>query len=88
VVTTSSGAIQLVTPETIKWTREESLSEIAAVRFVDLGEPEVEEARHLMADETFAARLTRHISELKVSPGGVQARLAGWLSLGSKSGDN
>jgi hypothetical protein len=76
VITTSSGAIQLVTPETIKWTREESLSEIAAVRFVDLGEPEVEEARHLMADETFAARLTRHISELKVSPGQVQVQLA------------
>jgi hypothetical protein len=68
ILTTSSGAIQLITPDTIAWTREESLSDIAAVRFVDLGEPEVEEARHLMTDETFVSRVTRHVAELKVGP--------------------
>ncbi len=67
MLTTSSGGLQLVKQDGNKWTREESLSEIAAVRFVDLGEPEVEEARHAMAEEGFAGRLIRHMLELRVS---------------------
>lgn len=49
------------------WTREEGLSDLAAVRFIDLGEPEVEQAGHVIEEEGFLGRLTRHMSELKVS---------------------
>jgi hypothetical protein len=59
-----------------RWTREESLVEIKAVRFVDLGEPEVEETRHLLMEEEFLARLSRHIIELKVGYVGVSCLLA------------
>ncbi|ORY24884.1 putative endoplasmic reticulum protein [Naematelia encephala] len=71
MLTTSSGALQLIqgsSQVTAKWTREESLAEIAEVRFIELGEPEVEEVRHLLADESFFGRLTRHIAEFQALP--------------------
>lgn len=66
MLTTSSGAMQLVHGQGIRWHREESLADIAAVRFVDLGEPEVEHTRMLLAEESFFQRITRHITELRV----------------------
>lgn len=66
MLTTSTGALQLVKQEGSEWTREESLADIIAVRFVDLGEPEVEEVRHAMSEEGFAGRLIRHVLELRV----------------------
>lgn len=50
-----------------QWTREESLADVTAVKFVDLGEPEVEEVREVLDEEGFGARLVRHLGELKVS---------------------
>jgi hypothetical protein len=67
MLSTSSGALQLVHSQGIAWTREESLANIAAAKFVDLGEPEVQEARDLLHDESFLARFTRHVNELRVS---------------------
>ena len=67
LLTTSSDALLLVGRDTTRWTREESLSDIAAVRFLALGEREVEETSHILADETFAERLLRHTKQLKVS---------------------
>jgi len=67
LLTTSSGAIQLVQQDKLLWTREEALSDIVAIKFIELGEPEVEEARHAMAEENFAARSLRHLFELRVS---------------------
>lgn len=49
------------------WTREESLANIVAVKFIDLGERQVEETRQILADENIVQRLTRHLVELKVS---------------------
>jgi len=69
IITTSSGAIQHVNNDKISWTREESLADIAAVRFIDLGEPEVEEVREILSEEAFFGRTLRHISELKVGLG-------------------
>lgn len=51
-----------------KWTREEGLSNLAAVRFVELGEPEVEQVGHVIEEEGLLGRLARHLVELKVSP--------------------
>jgi hypothetical protein len=70
MLTTSSGALQLVKQDGSKWTREESLTEIAALRFVDLGEPEAAEVRHVMAEEGFLGRLTRHTLEFRVGATG------------------
>jgi len=42
------------------------LSDIAAVRFIDLGEPEVEQAGHVIEEESTIGRLSRHLVELKV----------------------
>lgn len=67
VLTTSNGAIQLISQEKLFWTREEALSDLAAVKFIELGEREVEEARHVLAEEGFVARTLRHAVELKVS---------------------
>lgn len=70
ILSTSNGALlfaqQERQKETIRWTREESLAEIAAVRFIDLGEPAVEEVRHVLADESFFGRVARHLAELRV----------------------
>jgi hypothetical protein len=58
--------LQLVQNDGTQWTREEGLSDIAAVRFIDLGEPEVEQAGHIIEEESTAGRLSRHLVELKV----------------------
>lgn len=63
---TSTGASQYWQLGGVKWTREESLADVRAVRFVELGEPEVEDASGVMAGEGFLGRLVRHVSELKV----------------------
>ncbi|WWC58978.1 uncharacterized protein I303_101524 [Kwoniella dejecticola CBS 10117] len=68
VLTTSSGAIQRMELDKPGWIREESLADIKAARFVDLGEPETEEVREVLAEETFAGRLGRHLAELKDLP--------------------
>ncbi|WRT65199.1 uncharacterized protein IL334_002142 [Kwoniella shivajii] len=69
VLTTSNGAIQRMELDNPGWVREESLSDIKAARFVDLGEPETEEVREVLAEEGFAGRLSRHLVELKDLPG-------------------
>jgi hypothetical protein len=66
VLTTSNGAIQFISQEKLFWTREEALADLAAVKFIELGEREVEEARHVLAEEGFFARTRRHVAELKV----------------------
>lgn len=75
MITTSSGAMQLVHGQGIAWQREESLADIAATRFVDLGEPEVEETGTLLAEEGFFARTTRHMLALRVSVGSPSLHL-------------
>lgn len=39
---------------------------MAAVKFIELGEREVEEVRHVLAEENFFSRTLRHLVELKV----------------------
>ncbi|OCF34020.1 hypothetical protein I316_04366 [Kwoniella heveanensis BCC8398] len=69
VLTTSNGAIQRMNLNSPGWVREESLADIRGVRFIELGEPEVEEVREVLAEEGFVGRLTRHIAEIKDLPG-------------------
>jgi hypothetical protein len=70
LVSTSTGSLQLVEQDlkgSTKWIREESLSDIAVLRFINLGEPEVEVVRDIMAEEGFVGRIARQLAELKVS---------------------
>lgn len=67
LTTSSTGALQLIQNDGTKWTREEGLSNLAAVRFVELGEPEVEQVGHVIEEETVFGRFARHLAELKVS---------------------
>lgn len=71
LLSSSSGAVQLVPPRAVAWTREEGLAELAAAQFVDLGEPATESALETLADETFAQRLVRHVAMLRELPGYV-----------------
>ncbi|GMK57789.1 hypothetical protein CspeluHIS016_0406230 [Cutaneotrichosporon spelunceum] len=71
-VTTSTGALQLSHAGEVVFVREEALSDIAGVHFVELGEPEQEEALHLMAHESFIGRLTRHAGMLGHLPAYLQ----------------
>jgi hypothetical protein len=66
LLTTSTGASQYWKLGGVKWTREESFAEVRGVRFIELGEPEVEDASGVMAEEGFFGRLTRHVIQLKV----------------------
>lgn len=66
MLTTSSGNLQLVHAQGFRWQRDESLADIAAMRFVDLGEPATADARVLLAEEAFAGRLGRHLRSLQV----------------------
>ena len=69
LVTTSTGALQYILPHTgHAWTREEGLTELKFAKFIDLGEPEVEETRHVLTDETYIGRLARHLAELRNLP--------------------
>lgn len=68
LITTSTGALHLSRAGEVLFTREESLTDIAGVHFVELGEPETEEALDIMADETFLGRVARHIAELRGLP--------------------
>ncbi|WWD21911.1 hypothetical protein CI109_106399 [Kwoniella shandongensis] len=63
ILSTSSGAIQRMALDAPGWIREESLADVKAVRFVDLGEPEVEEVRGVMAEESFVGRTIRQLAE-------------------------
>lgn len=67
LTSSSTGALQLTQNDGTKWTREEGLSDLVAVRFVELGEPEVEQVGHLIEEENVFGRLARHLVELKVS---------------------
>ncbi|KAL7421303.1 hypothetical protein Q5752_004188 [Cryptotrichosporon argae] len=68
LLTTSTSALQLVSAEGEAWTREESLADLKAVVFVDLGEPEQEEVREVLDDESYLDRVVRHLIELKDLP--------------------
>ncbi|BEI80692.1 hypothetical protein CcaverHIS002_0112210 [Cutaneotrichosporon cavernicola] len=71
-VTTSTGALQLSRAGQVVFIREEALTDIAGVHFVELGEPETEEALGLMAHESFIGRLTRHAGMLSRLPAYIQ----------------
>jgi hypothetical protein len=66
LIVTSNGAIQLIQQEKTLWTRDEALSDIVAVKFIELGEPKVEETRHALGTENFLGRLVRHVWGLGV----------------------
>ncbi|WVR04286.1 hypothetical protein IAU60_001286 [Kwoniella sp. DSM 27419] len=68
VLHTSSGATQRMELDVPGWVREESLAQIKVTRFIELGEPEVEEVREVLAEEGFVGRTTRHLAELKDLP--------------------
>lgn len=68
LLTTSTGALHLSRNGEVLYTREESLTDIAGVHFVELGEPETEEALDVMADETFLGRVSRHVASLSGLP--------------------
>lgn len=65
VITTSTGAVQFWQGDVVQWTREESLSEIESVEFVDLPEKEVI-ASAVQDDESFAGKMLRQTAELQV----------------------
>lgn len=70
VFVTSTAAIQYhAGAQGVKVSREESLADIVDVRFVDLGEPETEEALEAMVEETFGQRIVRQLGEVKDLPG-------------------
>lgn len=75
LITSSSGSVQLVQQDGTKWTREEGLSNLASVEFIDLGEPEVEQVGHMIEEEGFAGRTARHLAALRVSPSGSKTSL-------------
>ncbi|WOO77878.1 ER membrane protein complex subunit 1 [Vanrija pseudolonga] len=79
VLTTASGAVQSVSDGSVAWTREESLADVVDVRFVDLGEPELDAALETLLDETFVGRVARQISDLRKLPA-FAARFAQRLS--------
>lgn len=66
LLTSSTGAISFVSQEKIFWTREESLADLAAVKFIELGERQVEQVQHALEEENYIARTLRHLAELKV----------------------
>ncbi|KAL7412117.1 hypothetical protein BDY24DRAFT_393298 [Mrakia frigida] len=66
-ITTSTGAVQLHQGGRLQFTREESLSEIKSVVFVDLPEQEVLQQAS-RDDEPFADRLLRHVVEARHLP--------------------
>lgn len=70
ILFTSTSAIQYHASADVgvKWTREESLADVVDVRFVDLGEPETEEALDHMVDESFVGRVVRQAIEIKNLP--------------------
>ncbi|KAL1408482.1 hypothetical protein Q8F55_005294 [Vanrija albida] len=69
VLTTASGAILSVDRDGgVEWTREESLADVVDVRFVDLGEPELDETLETLLEESFVGRITRQISDLRNLP--------------------
>lgn len=67
VLTTSTGAIQLWRQEECLWTREEGLSNIQEIRFVELPEKKVEDVNAVLHDEGLVARVVRHAGQTKVS---------------------
>ena len=64
--TTSTGSLQQWMNAELKWTREESLSEITSVEFVDL--PEERVGQNAIWRQTFVSRLTRQLVNAKVYP--------------------
>ncbi|WVQ76617.1 hypothetical protein IAR50_006290 [Cryptococcus sp. DSM 104548] len=69
VLTTSASTIlrsQFDSPPL--WVREEALADVVAAKFIDLGEPEVEEVREIIGEESFMSRSIRHLEALKDLP--------------------
>ena len=64
MVTTSTGALQVWQQDVIQWTREESLSELQNVEFIDL--PEKKVAEDVLDGHNFITRLLRQIGDAKV----------------------
>lgn len=67
LVVTSTGSIQLWDGDSLKWTREEGLSSIAAAQFVEIPERVGSEGNLDYDREGFLTRLLRHISSAQVS---------------------
>jgi ER membrane protein complex subunit 1 len=83
VLTTSTGAVQSWQQSNLTWTREESLTAIAAAQFSEL--PPEKLASTGLETEGFAKRLRRHILDAKVFSSHVSEFL--WLR-SSKSRDS
>ncbi|KAF8512945.1 DUF1620-domain-containing protein [Hysterangium stoloniferum] len=66
VFTTSTGAVQLWQQENMQWTREESLTEITSVEFIDLPEPKA--GQEGFSPQDLISRLTRQIYEAQNFP--------------------
>lgn len=79
VFTTSSGTLQQWLQNDLKWTREESLSEIAAVEFVDL--PEVKIGKDAIWKQSFVTRITRHLHDAKVCVNFIVYEILWWLMI-------
>ena len=67
LLTTSTGAIQLWEQHELKWTREEALTGITVAEFVEIPEKVASESGEGEDSESFTTRLTRQISDAKVS---------------------
>lgn len=67
LLTTSTGSVELYEDDQLVFTREESLSNVKSVVFVDLPEQEVLQQTS-RDNETFPDRVLRHSIEARVSP--------------------
>lgn len=66
LLSSTTGALQLWQQGTVKWVREESLSEIQVAEFIELPEKKAAMAHFDQESESFAGRISRQIYEAKV----------------------
>ena len=67
MLTTNTGAVQLWQHDRMQWIREEALSEVEVAEFIELPENKMVTSRVGDGDETFTERITRQLSDAKVS---------------------
>lgn len=80
ILTTQAGAIQQWKQDQHSWTREESLTEVAAVLMVDLPEAIVSSSVLEDKEENAIQRIQRQIGDLQVSSGSFSLPLAPHLT--------
>jgi len=65
-LTTTTGTVQFMQQDKLQWTREESLSNLELVQFVELPENKLDSGK--MEEERFLQRLDRQLRDAQVMP--------------------